>query len=339
MKKNLNFIIHFFIILSIFFLIQAKNIFDKSAVIFAEEIKTDGEDLTAKLNSNQKISCEKTKKKIQAAIELYMVENGIKSNTEISIDDLLKNGMLKFEPACPEGGKYKISKNIVECLKCDKPTPAKAILPPLPGHGANKNQISNETNEVAEVNKEKKIKNTTLEVNIDKYINKEDAFILDKTEKTEDKKTKETEVFKKDKTTAEVNITGPDIKAVQLPSLPETKDTRKQVTDKNDESKEPAAEQIQPETPVIGKSAKDFHREAIEHARKGEIDKALEKFRKAIELVPDSFTYHYNYGLFLAKIENFDLAYIEFQRALRLKPDEKKVKDMIEKLKKAISFR
>lgn len=330
MKKNPNFIIHVFIILSIIFFAANENIFCGKFIVLAGESQAVPDELSSRLNTNNKISCDKTKRKIQAAIELYIVENGVKNTAEISMDDLLKSGILKFEPACPEGGKYKISKGNAGCLKCDKPAPSKVILPPLPGRGNNQANAEG-TGETAVSDKKKIITSATLEASISKYINKEDTFILDKTEKPVEKKTDEAEVKK----SGEIN----DPAQAEAPNIKDDETKKAQKNNKTDEVKEPVPEQIQPETPVIGKSAKDFHREAIEHARKGEIDKALEKFQKAIELVPDSFTYHYNYGLFLAKIESFDLAYIEFQRATRLKPDDQKVKNMIEKLKKAISLR
>jgi len=260
--------------------------------------------------------CAKIKKRITAAYELYAVENKILKTSIIQINDIVAARYLNYEFVCPKGGRYSFDNKMnVICSRCD------AKEPP------------NDQNKSAEIGIEKKIKpDATLESKINKYLDKEDMnFLKGNTDANFNQK--------KDADTSEA-LAGPNVIIKDSSETALSIDDKKTDPESSDEASDDASatEQISlKDNSSAGKGAKDFHKEAIEHAQRGEIDNAIEKFQKAIGLVPDSFTYHYNYGLFLAKTESYDLAYIEFQRALRLDPQNKKVKQMIEKLKKAIS--
>ena len=270
---------------------------------------------------NVQVDCARVKKRIMAALELYRVENKLPENAAVSVRDIVSAKFLRYELVCPKGGRYSFKNGMtLECSKCDAAPEVKE-------------------DRTAEVKAEKKsAPDATLETKINKYLDMDDLEFLNNPQKSpagkneklpEPSATMETEVK-----TAEVKTAAADV----FKTVAGAQDDQPE----EDEEDEPAAREEQitiKETSNIGKGARDFHNEAIEHARRGEVDNAIEKFKKAIELVPDSFTYHYNYGLFLAKIESYDLAYIEFQRAMRLDTQNTKVKAMIEKLKKAISTR
>ena len=255
-----------------------------------------------------RLTCAKIKKRLMSARELYMVENPYSKTLEVRLVDIVKSGYLRFEPACPEGGKYSLGPaGAIICSKCDAKTPP---APESTGkHGAEKTAGTAE----AEVKKTA----ATLESSINRYLNKDDAVVAsigEEQARKEKKETSEVVVQAARDSTSENFMAG------------------------SEELKSEGLEQIPPQEGTnLAKGAMDFHKEAIDHARRGEVEQALEKFQKAIELVPSSFTYHYNYALYLAKIESYDQSYVEFQRAMRLNPTSKKVKDMIEKLKKAIS--
>ncbi len=266
---------------------------------------------------NAPLSCARVKKRIISALELYIVDNRLPSNSKVSVRDIVSSKYLKYELVCPEGGRYSFTPEMaLECSKCDKAVKSQ-------------NEAQGETLEVKAAAAAKT--DATLETKINKYLDIDDLEFLNNPQKSA-VVAEETVENKTGKTNA---AAGDNFKNVPGAQEDETWNGGEE-----DASEEATAgeEQISiKENSNIGKGARDFHDEAIEHARRGEVDNAIEKFKKAIELVPDSFTYHYNYGLFLAKIESYDLAYIEFQRAMRLDPQNVKVKTMIEKLKKAIS--
>lgn len=296
----------------------------------------DGQDeLMQKVTASRKPTCERVKNRIMAALELFTAENTGFSPGEISVPYLVERGYLRFEPVCPTGGKYTLkvsgAKFVPLCDKCD---------------GGGKKADSDVVRALEDVSRSaggvhrsawaKRAakagrKGDTLETQIDKYLGKDDMELLDadkkKTDDASAAKTSETAVSKAPSATDEDQITALADASKKAEGQAETS-----------EAGQSGAEQIQPaDVPLPGRGARDFHAEAIEHARRGEVDRALEKFQRAIELQPDSFTYHYNYALFQAKIENYDQAYVLFQRALRLNPGDRKVLEMIEKLKKAIS--
>jgi tetratricopeptide (TPR) repeat protein len=270
---------------------------------------------------NAPLSCARVKKRIIAALELYIVDNRLPSSAKVSVRDIVSSKYLRYELVCPEGGRYSFTPEMsIECSKCDKVVKSES-------------ESDGGTVEVAAAAPKA---DATLETKINKYLDIDDLEFLNNPQKSAavEVKTVETEI-------AKVNIAGGGaVNAGNFKNVPGAQEDEAWGGGEEDDTRETAAgeEQISiKENSNIGKGARDFHNEAIEHARRGEVDNAIEKFKKAIELVPDSFTYHYNYGLFLAKIESYDLAYIEFQRATRLDPQNVKVKTMIEKLKKAIS--
>jgi tetratricopeptide (TPR) repeat protein len=273
---------------------------------------------------NPPLDCARVKKRILAALELYAVDNKLPAGAKVSVRDIVSAKYLKYELACPEGGKYSFTAEMkLECSKCDAPP---------------KKEGAQTTAEVTAAAKPRM--DATLESKINKYLDIEDIEFLNNPQKNAGP-AESSSVALAD--TAETGIPkhaaaaeGDAFKTVPGADGGEPAGG----DDEEDESPASGEEQITiKENSNIGKGARDYHNEAIEHARRGEADNAIEKFKKAIELVPDSFTYHYNYGLFLAKTESYDLAYIEFQRATRLDPQNTRVKTMIEKLKKAISTR
>lgn len=270
---------------------------------------------------NAPLSCARVKKRIAAALELYKVDNRLPSNAKVGVRDIVSSRYLKYELVCPEGGRYSFTPEMaLECSKCDK-----VVKSP--------NETGGETLEIKAAAAVKT--DATLETKINKYLDIDDLEFLNNPKKSAAvlEETVENEAGKTN--TASASEAGDNFK-----SVPGAQEDEAWSGSEEDDSQENAAgeEQISiKKNSNVGKGARDFHNEAIEHARRGEVDNAIEKFKKAIELVPDSFTYRYNYGLFLAKIESYDLAYIEFQRAMRLDPQNVKVKTMIEKLKKAIS--
>lgn len=268
-----------------------------------------GGDALSGIEKRYRADCGRAKKKIVSARELYMVENPSASTAEVSLDDLVRAGFLRFSPVCHDGGKYSFAVGGAPfCSKCDAVKKASAAdKPPQPAAA---------TGSVSLAKKEPDL----LESRINRYLKRDDASLAEQGEEqaARDKKASTAEVAIAPAVTAEAEVAD-DTAETEIPEGPE---------------------QIAPvEGAAYAKGAKDYHREAIEHARKGEVDQAVEKFQKAIELVPSSFIYHYNYALYLAKIESYDQSYVEFQRALRLDPANKKTREMIEKLKKAISSR
>lgn len=271
---------------------------------------------------NPPLDCARVKKRILAALELYAVDNKLPAGAKVSVRDIVSAKYLKYELACPEGGKYSFTAEMkLDCSKCDAPP---------------KNEGAAATAEVTAAAKPRG--DATLESKINKYLDIEDIEFLNNPQKSAGPAESASVVLSD---TAETGI--PKQAAVAEGDAFKTvpgADGGEEDEEDEDESSASGEEQITiKENSNIGKGARDYHNEAIEHARRGEADNAIEKFKKAIELVPDSFTYHYNYGLFLAKTESYDLAYIEFQRATRLDPQNTRVKTMIEKLKKAISTR
>lgn len=262
-----------------------------------------------------KLECFKIKKRLLALLELYKVENKILTNEKLNINEIMKHYKYNFK--CPNGGKYTLtSDGQIKCLICD-----------------NIEKVEN-INKTSETILKKSI-DTTLEAKINKYLNIEDIEFLNKPP----------QVFEK---TNQDNTNGNNLTTLENSNTQIIDNKTSEITDESSENiviDESEIDEIKTEnkntkldiSQVMTKSAKEYHNEAIEHARNGEINKALEKFKKAIELVPDSFIYRYNYALFLAKIENYDQAYVEFQRLLRLNPNNTRVKLMIEKLKKAIA--
>lgn len=271
-------------------------------------------------------TCAGVKKRIMAALELYRVDNRLKSDARVSVRDIVSARYLKYELVCPDGGKYSFTPEMkLKCSKCDA-APAGAPNPAPKG-----------TNEVDA--SKKPGADATLESKINKYLDIEDIEFLNNPRKSE-APADSSPVAVTDTPEVETAAKAGEKNAFKtVPGAEETGETT--AGEEGDEGEDASVgEQISvKESPAMGKGARDYHNEAIEHARRGETDNAIEKFKKAIELVPDSFTYHYNYGLFLAKIESYDQAYIEFQRAMRLDPQNSRVKTMIEKLKKAISTR
>ncbi|HNY11830.1 MAG TPA: hypothetical protein PKK26_09600 [Candidatus Wallbacteria bacterium] len=260
-----------------------------------------------------RLTCAKIKKKLTSARELYMVENPASRTLEVRLVDIVKSGYLRFEPVCPEGGKYSLDTfGVILCSKCDAQTA------PLPEKTNERSVPETAGTTEAEVKKSA----ATLESSINRYLNKDDAVVASIGE----------EQARKEK------IETAEVSAPREQALPQDNFLAGTEESKAGNPSD-GTEQIPPpqEGMSLAKGAMDFHNEAIGHARRGEVEQALEKFQKAIELVPSSFTYHYNYALYLAKIESYDQSYVEFQRAMRLNPTNKKVKDMIEKLKKAIS--
>jgi len=260
-----------------------------------------------------RISCARIKKKLTSARELYMVENPDSKTLEVRLVDIVKSGYLRFEPVCPEGGRYSLAPaGAIVCSKCDDKT--------VPAPESSKKPDAPKTASTAEA--EVKKSQATLESSINRYLNKDDAVVAsigeDQARREKIKETAEVSIPDGRDSTSENFMAGSE----ELKTS-ETGDGTEQMTPQ--------------EGTNLAKGAMDFHKEAIDHARRGEVEQSLEKFQKAIELVPASFTYHYNYALYLAKIESYDQSYVEFQRAMRLNPTNKKVKDMIEKLKKAIS--
>ncbi|HOT76558.1 MAG TPA: tetratricopeptide repeat protein [Candidatus Wallbacteria bacterium] len=271
---------------------------------------------------NAQVECARVKKRIMAALELYRVENKLPENAAVSVRDIVSAKFLKYELVCPKGGRYSFKSGAkLECSKCDAAPEEKE-------------------ERTAEVKAEKKAgTDATLETKINKYLDMDDLEFLNNPQKSTAAKN---EKLPELSATIETEVKTAEVKTAAADVFKTVAGAQDDLRDEDDEEEEPAAREEQitiKETSNIGKGARDFHNEAIEHARRGEVDNAIEKFKKAIELVPDSFTYHYNYGLFLAKIESYDLAYIEFQRAMRLDTQNTKVKTMIEKLKKAISTR
>lgn len=271
---------------------------------------------------NAPLSCARVKKRILAARELYIVDNRLPSNAKVSVRDIVSSKYLKYELVCPEGGRYSFTPEMtLECSKCDK-----AVI--------NQNEAQGGTIEVKASAAAKT--DATLETKINKYLDIDDLEFLNNPQKSA-AAVEETVENETGKAKAADNAPAAGDNFKNVPGAQEDEAWSGSAEDDPQDS-QAGDEQISiKENSNIGKGARDFHNEAIEHARQGEVDNAIEKFKKAIELVPDSFTYHYNYGLFLAKIESYDLAYIEFQRAMRLDPQSVKVKTMIEKLKKAIS--
>lgn len=279
---------------------------------------------------NPPLDCARVKKRILAALELYMVDNKLPAGARVSVRDIVSARYLKYELACPKGGKYSFTPEMkLECSKCDAPK---------------KTEGAKATAEVTASSKPRV--DATLESKINKYLDIEDIEFLNNPQKSA-----------VPAESSAVSLSDAGGKAIPKPAAAAESDPFKTVPgldggvtdpgageeddDDDDDGSSPSGEEqiTIKENSNIGKGARDYHNEAIEHARRGEADNAIEKFKKAIELVPDSFTYHYNYGLFLAKVESYDLAYIEFQRAMRLDPQNTRVKTMIEKLKKAISTR
>ncbi len=266
--------------------------------------------------------CNRIKKRIAAARELYIVDNKLPPDAKVSFRDIVSARYLKYEFVCPEGGRYSLKNGVtVECSVCDAP-------------GAVKKNASSDTAAVGLAVKSEK--NSTLETKINKYLDIDDIEFLNNPQKSSPAvlTLPDADTITADTADAEIKRT---VKRSGDPFENSVDSGGEE--DAGDESDNTEEQISVKEESNIGKGARDFHAEAIEHARRGEVDNAIEKFKKAVELVPDSFIYHYNYGLFLAKIESYDLAYIEFQRALRLDPQNAKIKVMIEKLKKAISSR
>jgi tetratricopeptide (TPR) repeat protein len=304
----------------IFFFISAST-----AVIFSLSGpgSLDAGELLDKINPP--LDCARVKKRILAALELYAVDNKLPAGARVSVRDIVSARYLKYELACPKGGKYSFTPEMkLECSKCDAPE---------------KNEDAQTTTEVTAFAKPRA--DATLESKINKYLDIEDIEFLNNPQKSAGP-AESSAVALSD--TGETGIpkqaAAADADAFKTVPGPDGDGADPGDEEDDDEGPSSGEEQITvKENSNIGKGARDYHNEAIEHARRGEADNAIEKFKKAIELVPDSFTYHYNYGLFLAKVESYDLAYIEFQRATRLDPQNTRVKTMIEKLKKAISTR
>jgi len=294
------------------FMRLAAVIFCLCLIVPAGPSFAENSDPISNIELKSRLTCAKIKKKLISARELYMVENPYSKTLEVRLVDIVKSGYLRFEPACPEGGRYSLGPlGAIICSKCD----AKTAPPP---ENAKKPDAA-KTAGTAEAEVKKTA--ATLESSINRYLNKDDAVVASIGEEQARKEKKET---------AEVS----------LPAGREAAPDNFMAGSEDAKTDDPGSgsEQIpQQEGMNLAKGAMDFHKEAIDHARRGEVEQALEKFQKAIELVPSSFTYHYNYALYLAKIESYDQSYVEFQRAMRLNPTNKKVKDMIEKLKKAIS--
>jgi len=59
----------------------------------------------------------------------------------------------------------------------------------------------------------------------------------------------------------------------------------------------------------------------IAYAEKNKLDKAIEKFQKAIEIFPDDSEFHFNLAYAYYQLENFDSAIVSFKNALRLSPN------------------
>ncbi len=308
-------IIKFFILILIFGLLSSARIkYSAAASEFLDRI-------------NAPLSCARVKKRIIAALELYIVDNRLPANAKVSVRDIVSSKYLKYELVCPEGGRYSFTPEMdLECSKCDKTV--KADLAEAGG-----------TTEAALTVAAPKT-DATLESKINKYLDIDDIEFLNNPQKNAAVKDETAEA-------ESVKVNGAGGASANAQNVKNVTGAQEDEGwggggegEDNDDLREMGAgeEQISiKENSDTGKGARDFHNEAIEHARRGEVDNAIEKFKKAVELVPDSFIYHYNYGLFLAKIESYDLAYIEFQRATRLDPQSVKVKTMIEKLKKAIS--
>jgi len=304
-----------------------------TVVSLSRAADTDDE-LMQKVNAKRKPTCRRVKARINSALDLFLAENTGFSTAEVSVQQLVEKGYLRYEPACPEGGKYMLETSggvfVPICDRCDgrKKNPDAASLKAA---GALQEPLA-ETTEVSAVKGNAK-KGDTLENRIDRYLGKDDLELLESGKKKQESdsaaKTSETQ------TALKTNAAGTD--EDQITSLADASKNNGKSNEAPD-SEAGGPEQIQSaDVPILSRGARDYHAEALEHARRGEVDRAIEKFQRAIELSPDSFTYHYNYGLFQAKIENYDQAYVLFQRALRLNPGNKKVQEMIEKLKKALS--
>lgn len=67
--------------------------------------------------------------------------------------------------------------------------------------------------------------------------------------------------------------------------------------------------------------AEEFYNSGVKHAEKGEFDKAIEQFNKAIELNPNSAGLYNNRGVSYFRKQNFDQAIRDYNKAIELNPN------------------
>jgi tetratricopeptide (TPR) repeat protein len=72
----------------------------------------------------------------------------------------------------------------------------------------------------------------------------------------------------------------------------------------------------------ITRDADNYFRHALEFARKGQVQGAIDAYQKALELTPDNPNLHYNLGIEYLKASKFSEAASEFKKVIELNPKE-----------------